>query len=431
MTVFVSERVSAALEHDSLGNLTRITRMTIDMADAFTDALEADINRLADVFAANFDGDFVRDDATSLATGGEQVPVLRNGKTSLNLDFGIVDRYTAITGAVATVFVSQGDDFVRITTSLKKENGERAVGTTLGLNHPGYVKLSAGLPYLGVAKLLGRDYITRYTPIKSVDGKVIGILFVGVDFTDGLKALKAKISGIKVGKTGYVYFLDAREGQNKGTLVVHPSLEGQNILNAKDSDGNEFIREIVVKKSGVIAYPWKNPGETVARDKVVATGSYLNEFTALGRDVRNTLTSAVVAAVLILLGLAFLGIRHWVTLSLRRVLVVTNRIGEGDLTVRVDQVSKDEPGQVLQAMRTIIGKLSAVMNDVNRGAQNLAGASGQVSATAQSLSKAASEQAAGVEETNASIEQMTGSIAQNTENARITEGIAGKPTCWP
>jgi methyl-accepting chemotaxis protein len=47
-----------------------------------------------------------------------------------------------------------------------------------------------------------------------------------------------------------------------------------------------------------------------------------------------------------------------------------------------------------------------------------------VSATAQSLSQAASEQAAGVEETSASIEQMTASIAQNTENAKVTDGIA-------
>ncbi|MBL7340093.1 methyl-accepting chemotaxis protein, partial [Escherichia coli] len=48
------------------------------------------------------------------------------------------------------------------------------------------------------------------------------------------------------------------------------------------------------------------------------------------------------------------------------------------------------------------------------------------SATAQSLSQAASEQAAGVEETSASLEQMTASISQNTENARVTDGMAAQ-----
>jgi len=436
MTFFVSQRVSAALEKDSLGNLARITGMTIDMADAYKRALENDINRLADVFAGNFKGDFVLDETMSPGIGSTDMPVLRNGATTLNFDFGIVDRYTALTGAVATVFALDGDDFVRITTSLKKENGERAVGTTLGKTHPGYAKLTAGLTYLGKATLLGRDYMTKYTPIKSASGKVIGILFIGIDFTDGLKALKEKIRGVKVGNTGYVYVLDATPGTDLGNLVVHPSIEGQSLLNAKDSDGEEFIKNMLEKKSGVVKYPWKNPGDTAARDKivafdyypgwnwVVATGSYLDEFTALSTEVRNTLIGAVTVAVLILLGLCFVGIRNWVTLPLRRMLTAANRLAQGDLTVRIDRVSADEPGQVLQAMQNLVSKLSAVVDDVNSGANSLASASEEINATAQSLSQAASEQAASVEETSASIEQMASSIAQNNDNATLTEGIA-------
>ena len=105
---------------------------------------------------------------------------------------------------------------------------------------------------------------------------------------------------------------------------------------------------------------------------------------------------------------------------------VANRLAEGDLTVRIGATSKDETGQMLQAMQNMITKLSQVVADVNGGAQALASASEEVSATAQSLSQAASEQAAGVEETSASLEQMTSSIAQNTENAKVTESMASK-----
>jgi len=101
------------------------------------------------------------------------------------------------------------------------------------------------------------------------------------------------------------------------------------------------------------------------------------------------------------------------------------RLSEGDLTMKLDTHAKDN-SSLLFAMKQMIGKLSEVVADVNGGAQALASASEEVSATAQALSQAASEQAAGVEETSASIEQMTSSIAQNTENAKVTEGMASK-----
>ncbi|KUK37655.1 MAG: Methyl-accepting chemotaxis protein [Thermodesulfobacterium commune] len=44
----------------------------------------------------------------------------------------VCDRFTAITGgSVATIFKREGEDFLRVATSLKKEDGTRAVGTTL------------------------------------------------------------------------------------------------------------------------------------------------------------------------------------------------------------------------------------------------------------------------------------------------------------
>jgi methyl-accepting chemotaxis protein len=133
------------------------------------------------------------------------------------------------------------------------------------------------------------------------------------------------------------------------------------------------------------------------------------------------------SAVAIALGVL---IAWFLTLSVTKPLAIAvdtaNRLAQGDLTVRIDNPSKDETGQVLQAMQQMIAKLSEVVADVNGGAQALASASEEVSATAQALSQAASEQAAGVEETSASIEQMTSSIAQNTENAKLTEGMASK-----
>jgi methyl-accepting chemotaxis protein len=98
----------------------------------------------------------------------------------------------------------------------------------------------------------------------------------------------------------------------------------------------------------------------------------------------------------------------------------------GDLTLSMKKNYAGTWDDLKSAVNNMLKKLTNVVTDVNSGAQALASASEEVSATAQSLSQAASEQAAGVEETSASIEQMTSSIAQNTENAKITDGMASK-----
>ncbi len=105
---------------------------------------------------------------------------------------------------------------------------------------------------------------------------------------------------------------------------------------------------------------------------------------------------------------------------------VLGAMQDGDLTVMMKKNYEGTWDELKGAANSTLKKLAQVVTDVNSGAQALASASEEVSATAQSLSQAASEQAAGVEETSASIEQMTSSIAQNTENAKVTESMASK-----
>jgi methyl-accepting chemotaxis protein len=112
--------------------------------------------------------------------------------------------------------------------------------------------------------------------------------------------------------------------------------------------------------------------------------------------------------------------------SLQDVVRVMAAMSEGDLTKRIDKTYEGAFDEMKGYVNGTAEKLSSVVGEVNAGAHALAGASEEVSATAQSLSQAASEQAAGVEETSASLEQMTASIAQNTENAKVTDGMSSK-----
>ncbi|HWV08836.1 MAG TPA: methyl-accepting chemotaxis protein, partial [Pseudomonas sp.] len=104
---------------------------------------------------------------------------------------------------------------------------------------------------------------------------------------------------------------------------------------------------------------------------------------------------------------------------------IVTRVAGGDLTVDV-QVKPGDTTSMLASIRAMTEKLVQIISEVRSSADSLSSASEEISATAQSMSQAASEQAASVEETSASMEQMSASIAQNTENAKVTDGMASK-----
>ncbi len=101
-------------------------------------------------------------------------------------------------------------------------------------------------------------------------------------------------------------------------------------------------------------------------------------------------------------------------------------LAEGDLTQRIERDCEGVFARVRDDANTTAAKLGEVIGDVRSAVDALSGAAGQVSATAQSLSQAASEQAAAVEQTTASVDMMSASISQNSDNARVTDGMATK-----
>ena len=98
------------------------------------------------------------------------------------VDHRIVDRATSYVGGNATLFVydDASQQFVRRTTNVKKENGDRAVGTQLAADHPGQAMLRRGQAYKGPAMLFGSRFYTAYQPVFNPAGKAIGIIYVGI-----------------------------------------------------------------------------------------------------------------------------------------------------------------------------------------------------------------------------------------------------------
>ncbi|MBR1173016.1 Cache 3/Cache 2 fusion domain-containing protein [Bradyrhizobium sp. KB893862 SZCCT0404] len=113
-------------------------------------------------------------------------------------DHAIVDRAVSYVGGNATLFVldDASGQFVRRSTNVKKENGDRAVGTQLAADHPAQAGLRRGEAYRGPAVLFGKSFMTAYFPVVDAAGKVAGILYVGIPMAQFESMLAQAISSM-------------------------------------------------------------------------------------------------------------------------------------------------------------------------------------------------------------------------------------------
>jgi methyl-accepting chemotaxis protein-2 (aspartate sensor receptor) len=295
--------------------------------------------------------------------------------------------------------------------------------------------IAEGKPYTGKATLFGRDYMTKYEPIKDGKGQVVGIHFVGIDIKSSLEYMKQTIKKIVFGQTGYTYVLDAKPGPSAGTLVIHSAQEGKNIVDSVDSDGKSFIKEILENRSGQIVYPWLNKasGETSARDKIVvfdeykdwnwivASGSYTDEIFSLAARARNIMIGATFVLTIVLLGVLSFYLNRIVISPLRDLVLSSRRIADGDLTVQLETHRKDEVGLVMSAMHQMVGKLGSIIGEVRKVADTISTASEHLSTTALQVSRATEQQAQVTASSAAALEEVTVSINEVSNLARATE----------
>lgn len=162
----------------------------------------------------------------------------------------VLDKFSSTTFDVATVFARDGDDFIRITTSLKDADGNRAIWTKLDHNHPAYNLVLKGEIYIGKATLFGNDYMTFYEPIKDTSNNVTGILFIGYNLTPAYKVLRESIESIKIGTNGYIMAFDKKnDAFTIGSLADKPSsLSFYNVIKENQTfhykyDNNDYIAQ--------------------------------------------------------------------------------------------------------------------------------------------------------------------------------------------
>jgi len=311
------------------------------------------------------------------------------------VETAVVDKVTRLVGETATIFqrMNGSGDMLRVATTVRTRAGKRALGTYIpavnpdGTPNPVISAILHNKTYHGRAYVVDRWYLTAYEPIRDLRGKLVGMLYVGVNQKSVESRVRQAILQTRVGKTGYVYVLGGR-GEERGRYIISQRGErdGENIWESRDSDGRFVIKTIIGRatslKAGELAterYRWQNPGESGSRwkiarlayfrpwDWVIGTSVYEDELQAYSSVLRNgrvRMTNFMIVAgtaITLLVGLLGLFISRTIIRPLSQMQRAAETIVEGNLDLVVDIHSGDEIGALARAFNLMTHRLNTTL----------------------------------------------------------------------
>ncbi len=336
---------------------------------------------------------------------GEQEDVAGTSVSSLYLgdnkqtnQFELVDGLTNVMGGTATIFSRQGNNFIRISTNVKKD-GQRAIGTLLAPNGKAMQAIQKKQSFYGEVDILGQPYLAAYEPI-TANNQVIGIWYVG--YSADMKIIQTAVEQSRVLNNGFVALYDGKDNlrmfsDNTDAESIKAALSDPEHWNVSKTTYTPWGYQIVS------AYPNSEVSSMIWK-----------------ASVTSILTIAVIG--LILVSVISVLVHRIVSKPLA---VYVNAIynladGEGDLTKRFEQNSKDELGtmalgfnKLLDRIHETIKQSKLAVEDVSQSADKLLELSKHSLNATESQNKDTEQVAAASHEMSLSALD----IANNTVNA--------------
>ncbi len=301
----------------------------------------------------------LRQESTALGnpTIGSQVSV--GTRTASDLSFGprsqagthtLVDGVTAVLDGSATIFSRTGEEYVRISTNIKNDDGSRAIGTSLDPNGQVIQQIRKGEAYYGVVDILGTPYVTGYEPIVSMyDGQPIGIWYVG--YKTDLQALDNVVSSAHVLDSGFIALFDSKgklRFQSKTGATTDPALIEQ-ITKQKPDDWVVNIQEVQGWGFTLVsAYPKSDVNKVIVRQSLWIAG--------IG-----------VLVCLLLIGLLSTLILNRVLRPIQRLTTVAEELSLGKWNHTIAEVDlKDEIGTLARAISRLSNSVRLAMERLSK-----------------------------------------------------------------
>ena len=325
-------------------------------------------------------------------------------------DHSLVDRTAQSIAGVATIFQKQGSDYVRISTNVKKENGDRAVGTKLAAEHPAQPVLAKGEAYYGPAVLFGRQFITGYFPIKNASNANVGILFIGIPMEvyyqrlNELQILVLGIGAIVMLIVGVVAFYAIRlsvKPLQALTASVHSisagDLEGTIPCVAKKNEFGDIGRALALFRDSARA---RRDLETQAAEQRA-----LSDAERARNDADKRLLDGQI------------------DFAVNQLAAGLGRLSQGDVSQTIGTPFVGRLEQLRVDFNASLLRLQDTLSGIRDSASTIQRNSSAVSVSASELSKRTEAQAANLEETAAAVEEITVTVRSSAERAREANNV--------
>ena len=397
----------------------------------------------------------------------------------------LVDDIKKMMDCNCTVFQRMNDrgDMLRIATNVvNPSTSERIIGTFIpAVNDDGspnsmIATVLKGETYRGRSRVFSTWHLSFDEPIQDSEGRVIGVLHVGIK-QEAVESLRKAIYNTKVGKDGYVWVIGGK-GKERGHYIISQRGErdGEDILNVKDDHGNFFVQTIVnnalTLHAGEVAdikYPWKNPGDKISRNKIavfayfepwdwiIGAGMYEDDYYEVLHKVHRELNKLFLLS--LLGGLIFLGIAVWfavkqgkrISQPITEIISIAQEIARGNLHIAKKAVEKlktetdeampndsntvalqqkkpagDETHQLRTAVKGMTQNLYSLLGQVQRSGIQVTTSTTQIAASARELEAAVTQQAASTSEVAATSREISATSQELvTTMHEVSEAVLG------
>jgi len=385
------------LKEELLGLLSLTDGLMKKQVNAALNVLVAHANRLG----------APRIEATSGTTAN-----LYFGDTLMNQSNALVDEVTAQVGGTATVFVRQGNDYVRIATNVTKPDGTRATGTKLNPQGLAIQAINQKKTFVGQVDILGKPYITAYRPIIDSADNVVGILYVG--YSADISTLTAAIESASVLSKGYVVLKD-----DMGRTRAHSNNISEKQLMTAASEPEQWNSQ---------DYPFE-----AWRYSLTIAYSYDEVSQRVSSRLAALLITLFVSAALLIAVLVWL-ISRSVAAPLN---ALTQRINDltgddGDLTRRFAAGQTKEINNISVSFNGLLDKLQTTISKTRQATQQISSSCLQLSDISHRSNEAVAQQVMETEQVATAITELNAtaqSVAQSAATAETLSveitGVAG------
>jgi methyl-accepting chemotaxis protein len=326
--------------------------------------------------------DVLRRDGAEFRADGDALFV---GDKKLNDWTQPVDLVKTLVGGTATIF----RDDKRITTNVTKPDGTRAVGTNLAAGAARDAVLRDGKPFRGDADILGRAFFTAYDPIKDKEGKVVGVLYVGIPKDEALAAVSSLRWSMAIG----ILLV---------TLVIAAAIFAMSRAMFRPLGSMNAAMQDLAKGATKTEIPGRE-----RRDEIGRMAEALASFrdAAVARQQIEASSRAADAE------------RQTAMTVLNESL---RRVSGGDLGATLDARFPASYSELRTNFNEALGNLSQLVGTVLESTDAIRSGSTEIATASEDLARRTESSAASLEQTSAAVTQMNGRIGETASAATRT-----------